>query len=114
GGMLFLDIGGNMLDRAYFPGGLRVAVNGEDRAVYIGTLRYHRDEFWKITRVVIVDDYAAASAEFSARFGAQQVLHKSLMQAQKRPYVARATASGGRPVQVAPARPAEDIAVLAD
>jgi len=90
GGMLFLDIGGNALDRAYFPGGLRVTVNPEDRAVYIGTLRYHRDEFWKITRVVIVDDYAAANAEFTARFGSQQVLRKAMMQPVKRPYVARA------------------------
>jgi hypothetical protein len=90
GGMLFLDIGGNSLDRAYFPGGVRVAVNTEDRAIYIGTLRYQRDEFWKITKVTIVDDYPAASAEFSKRFGGQQVLRKSLMQPQKRPYVARA------------------------
>jgi len=93
GGMLFLDIGGNSLDRAYFPGGVRVAVNAEDRAVYIGTLRYHRDEFWKILKVTIVDDYAAASAEFNKRFGGQQVLRKSMMQPQKRPYVADAAPS---------------------
>jgi hypothetical protein len=79
GGVLFLDIGGSAVQRAYFPGGMRVAVAPGDRAVYIGTLRYQRDEFFEITRVTVVDEYAQASAEFIKRFGSRQPLRKALM-----------------------------------
>jgi hypothetical protein len=47
--------------------------------VYIGTLRYQRDEFFEITRVTVVDEYAQASAEFAKRFGSRQPLRKALM-----------------------------------
>ena len=79
GGMLILEMGGSRVDRAYFPGGLKVEVKPGDRAVYIGTLRYHRDEFFEVSKTVVVDDYAGASAEFVRRFGDGQGLRKSLM-----------------------------------
>jgi hypothetical protein len=79
GGVLFLEIGGASLERVYFPGGLHVALKPGDRAVYIGTLRYHRDEFFEITRVTVADDYRQASAEFEAKFGGRGVLRKALM-----------------------------------
>jgi hypothetical protein len=78
GGILFLEIGTGM-NRAYFPGGLRVALKEGDRAVYIGTLRYHRDEFFEITRVTVVDEYNTAHAEFTKRFGSSVPLRKALM-----------------------------------
>lgn len=80
GGVLFLEIGGSRMDRIYFPGGLHVAVKPGDRAVYIGTLRYHRDEFFEITRVQVVDEYRQANAEFAGKFGgAGVVLRKALL-----------------------------------
>jgi hypothetical protein len=79
GGVLFLEIGGSSLERVYFPGGLHVAVKPGDRGVYIGTLRYHRDEFFEITRVTVVDDYREASAEFAGKFGRGAALRKALM-----------------------------------
>lgn len=79
GGVLFLDVGGSSMNRAYFPGRLRVALRPGDRAVYIGTLRYHRDEFFEITKVTVVDEYAAASAEFGRKFGDGTPLRKALM-----------------------------------
>lgn len=79
GGVLFLEIGGRSLERIYFPGGLRVTPQAGDRAVYIGTLRYHRDEFFEISRVSVVDEYAQANAEFTKRFGNGQRLRKALM-----------------------------------
>ena len=78
GGIVFLDMGSTM-NRARFPGGLRVALEEGDRAVYIGTLRYHRDEFFEITRVTVVDDYSAAEAEFRQKFGSGVPLRKALM-----------------------------------
>jgi|KBSMisStandDraft_5_1062788.scaffolds.fasta_scaffold01310_20 hypothetical protein len=79
GGVLFLDFGGDTQQRAYFPGGLQVDARPGDRAVYIGTLRYHRDEFFEVSRVTVVDDYAEANAEFTRKFGSRHVLRKSLM-----------------------------------
>jgi hypothetical protein len=85
GGVLFLDIGGNSQQKAYFPGGFQVATKPGDRAVYIGTLRYHRDEFFEITRITIADDYREASAQFEARFGKGQTLRKALLTRVKQP-----------------------------
>lgn len=78
GGIVFLDMGSTM-NRARFPGGLRVGLKEGDRAVYIGTLRYHRNEFFDITDVQVVDEYAAANAEYSKRFGNGVPLSKALM-----------------------------------
>jgi hypothetical protein len=60
-------------------GMFRVDVRPGDQAVYIGTIRYHRDEFFSTTRVVVRDDYAAAQAEFQRRFKGMN-LRKSLAQ----------------------------------
>ena len=85
GGVLFLEIGGTGMQRVYFPGGLQVAAKPGDRAVYIGTLRYHRDEFFEISRVTVVDDYREANAEFTGKFGSGAVLRKALMTRVKPP-----------------------------
>lgn len=49
-----------------------------DKAIYIGTIRLHRDEFNSITKVDILDHYPAASAEFKKRFGSGAELRKSI------------------------------------
>lgn len=79
GGVVFLDMGGNTQQKAYFPGGFQVAVKPGDRALYVGTLRYHRDEFFEIQRITVVDEYREASAEFAAKFGKGQTLRKALL-----------------------------------
>ncbi len=63
---------------APLQGIFRVDVKPGDRAVYIGTIRYHRDEFFGTTRVLVRDDYASANAEFQRRFGRELTLRKSL------------------------------------
>jgi hypothetical protein len=79
GGMVILDIGGSDYNRAYFPGGLKVSIQPGDRAVYVGTLRYHRNEFFEITKVVVDDDYERANAEYKKKFGAKAPLRKALL-----------------------------------
>lgn len=79
GGVLYLEVGGSGMSRARFPGGLKVALKPGDRAAYIGTLRYHRDEFFEITKVSIMDEYGAANAEFKKKFGSGVPLRKALM-----------------------------------
>jgi hypothetical protein len=79
GGIVFLDMGGNSQQKAYFPGGFQLATKPGDRAVYVGTLRYHRDEFFEIQRITVVDEYPQANAEFQAKFGKGQALRKALL-----------------------------------
>ena len=79
GGMMYLDLGGPEMNRAYFPGGLRVSLKPRDKAVYIGTVKYYRNEFFEIKKVVIVDDYERANAEFKKKYGARYSLRKALL-----------------------------------
>ena len=50
-----------------------------DIAIYIGTIHYHRDEFWKITSVEVEDDYERVIAECLKKWGPSAVLRKSLL-----------------------------------
>ena len=54
GGMVFLD----MLkgEKLWFPGGYYFDVPKDGSAIYIGTLRYYRNDFNTITRVEVVDE----------------------------------------------------------
>jgi hypothetical protein len=79
GGIVFLDMGGNSQQKAYFPGGFQLTTKPGDRAVYVGTLRYHRDEFFEIQRITVVDEYPQANAEFQTKFGKGQALRKALL-----------------------------------
>jgi hypothetical protein len=63
----------------YFPGGFKVTPKPGDKAIYIGTIQYHRDEFFNVSKVTIVDDYESTRAQFNKKFGNQYVLQKSLM-----------------------------------
>jgi hypothetical protein len=83
GGMLYLDLGGSEMNRAYFPGGLKVSLKPGDKAVYVGTVQYHRNEFFEVTKAAIVDDYDRANAEFKKKFGAKYPLRKALLTAVK-------------------------------
>ena len=79
GGMLYLEVGGRSISRVYFPGGYKVTIKPGEKAVYIGTLQYHRNEFFDISKVVIVDDYERANAEFKKKFGTKYTLRKALL-----------------------------------
>ncbi len=78
-GMLYLELGGSATNRAYFPGGLKALIKPGDKAVYVGTVQYHRDEFFVISKVTVVDDYDRANAEYKKKFGAQYSLRKALL-----------------------------------
>lgn len=63
----------------YFPGDLRVDIRPGDRAVYIGTIRYHRNEFFQITKTEIIDDYRRVNRTFAKQFGTGHPLRRSLV-----------------------------------
>ena len=78
-GMMMLSIGHGSTDQAYFPGGLKANIRPGDKAVYIGTIRYHRDEFFEITNAEIIDDYDRVKREFEERLGVRYSLRKRLL-----------------------------------
>jgi hypothetical protein len=66
-----------------FPAPAELDIRPSDKAIYIGTLRLHRDEFHEVTRAEVRDDFAAANAEFKKKFGAGASLRKALMRKPK-------------------------------
>ena len=54
GGMTHLDV--LQQERLWFPGGYYFDVPSGAESVYIGTLRYHRNDFNVITKIEIVDE----------------------------------------------------------
>jgi hypothetical protein len=74
------DLSGGPPDQALLPGGFRVDVQASDRAIYIGTLHYRHDEFWKVTGVDVEDDYDHVQAECLKRWGPSVALRKSLLE----------------------------------
>ena len=56
------------LDHYILPGILKYNVGRSDRAIYIGTIQYYRDEYDAITKVKIKDEFEQAKAEVEKRF----------------------------------------------
>jgi hypothetical protein len=62
-----------------FPVPIEVDVRPGDKAIYIGTLRLHRDEFHEVTKAELRDDYNEAMAEFRKRFAGEPLPRKALL-----------------------------------
>src|SRR5262245_15735718 len=61
------------------PAPIEFDIKPSDSAIYIGTLRLHRDEFNEVVKAEILDDYAGASTEFRKKFGITASLRKALL-----------------------------------
>jgi hypothetical protein len=61
------------------PSPVEFDIRPGDRAIYVGTLRVHRDEFHEVTKAEVRDEYAKALAEYKARFPGAPPLRKALM-----------------------------------
>ena len=75
---IYMQMSTRVVEFAWLPGGIVVNIRPGDKAVYMGTLRYHRNEFFDITKVQIVDDYAREKKAFQAKFGTRYPLVKRL------------------------------------
>lgn len=85
----YLNLGMSYLDtltmsRALLPGGVSFTPPEDAKAVYIGTVRYTRDDFWNITKVQIIDEYKEAYAAFREQYGKAVPLKKALLRQSKR------------------------------
>ena len=61
------------------PGLIEFDIRPTDKAIYVGTLRLHRDEFHEVTKAEVYDHFAAAYADFTKKFGAGLSLRKALL-----------------------------------
>ena len=61
-----------------FPAPLRLDIRPGDTALYVGTLRLHRDEFHEVVKAEIRDDYASAIVDYRRKFGAAAAPRKAL------------------------------------
>ncbi|HEO65190.1 MAG TPA: hypothetical protein ENI73_04885 [Spirochaetes bacterium] len=65
--------------RAY-PARFKVNIRPNDKAVYIGTLIYKRNDFGDVKKVKFKNEYKKAKKEFRKKFGRSLKLRKSLLQ----------------------------------
>lgn len=77
GGMTQLDL--KSQDRLFFPGMLYFDAPEDASAVYIGTLRYTRNDFNRIVKVEIIDEYSQTIAELGPQYRVAGAVHKSLL-----------------------------------
>ena len=66
-----------------FPAPIEIDVRPGDKAIYVGTLRLHRDEFHEVTKAELLDQYTSASADFRKRFPDEPLPRKALIKRAK-------------------------------
>lgn len=79
GAMMQLDMQSG--SKVWFPGGVYFEAPAGAKAIYIGTLRYHRGDFWTIKGVEVVNEYREARELFKERFGEDAELQQALFKA---------------------------------
>lgn len=77
GAVTYLDV--RQQERLWFPGGYYFDVPNGAKAVYIGTLRYHRNDFNRITKVDVIDERQDIAAALKTTGGAPQQVRPSLL-----------------------------------
>ena len=65
------------------PGGLKYHIKSTDNAIYIGTTKYHRDDFNGIKKVELINEYKKTRIEFLKKFGQDVPLKKIKIEATK-------------------------------
>lgn len=63
----------------YLPAGWKLNISDQDKAIYIGTIKYTRDEFFRIKKLEVIDEYDTIVKEYEAKFGTKLPLKKSIL-----------------------------------
>ena len=69
GGIVIGDNATITSDSLVLPGGISFKVDKHDRALYFGTIRYHRDDYNAITNVKVIDKFSSTQKMFVKKFG---------------------------------------------
>lgn len=75
-GAFFVSSFSGNFENYYLPSGLMFNYRNNDRAIYVGTIEFHRNNFDEITKVRIIDEYIKANREFIKLFGKDIKLKK--------------------------------------
>lgn len=75
---VYMTLTRQMQERIWLPGNFVVEPQPGDRAVYMGTIRYHRNEFFDIEKVELVDEYDRERRAFQEKFGSGATLTRRL------------------------------------
>ncbi len=79
--MKYVSSGNNIyITTQAYPARFKVNIRSSDKAVYIGTLIYKRNDFGGVKKVKFKDEYKKARKEFRKKFGRSLKLRKSLLQ----------------------------------
>ncbi len=62
----------------YVPASFPIDVRDDDRAIYIGTIKYTRDEYYDWKDLKVIDEYNQALPAFRQKFGSSIRLRKAL------------------------------------
>lgn len=77
GAVTYLDV--RYQELLWFPGGYYFDVPNGAKAVYIGTLRYHRNDFNRITKVEVIDERQDIAAALKTTGGSPLEVRASLL-----------------------------------
>lgn len=69
GGEIYLEAGSAGMDDIKIPGGLKYVPSRKAKAVYIGTIRYYRDDYNAITKVRLLNQISQARRDLRKKFG---------------------------------------------
>ena len=75
-GAFFMISGNRANDHYLLPGGLKFNYKKNDRAIYIGTIEFHRNDYDEITKVNLIDEYKEANKVFKKIHGKKLKLKK--------------------------------------
>ena len=73
GGVIHLSIDGGSFDSIKLPGGLMYTPSKNVKAVYLGTIRYFRDDYNSITKVRLVNELSQAKRDLRKETGASNI-----------------------------------------
>ncbi len=76
---ILMDVYGTGPEKAVLPSGYKIDIRPGDRAVYIGTIKYYRNEFFTVHKIEILDDFEKENAAFRKKFGKKLALRKALV-----------------------------------
>jgi len=69
GGVIYLSLNGGSFDSLKLPGGISYTPGKNARAIYLGTIRYYRDDYNAITKVRLVDQFSDAVRDLRKETG---------------------------------------------
>jgi hypothetical protein len=69
GGLIYLSSDGGSLDSLKLPGGLSYVPGKSARAIYLGTIRYYRDDYNAITKVRLINQVNEAVRDLRKETG---------------------------------------------